>query len=498
MVIDISRIKKLLKERCDFSFNEESTIILKKVIVSRMQMVGMSDVLHYYNLLVSDDMEFYHLVDIVTINNTFFFRERETIDLFVEKLAPELLKSKNPGYSVRVLSAGCSSGEDPYSIAMALLEKYGKDAMNSFSISAFDVDGPVMNKAKKALYGERSFVAVDEDFTYNYFIKDQRHLLRLKDDIRLAVDFYSYNLLKGGYEDTFAGVDVIFYRGISGYFSRENQMKILGRLAGLLREGGYLILGKDEAKHHNSGILMPIVMDGSLIFQKDSSYVKEISDSILPTNEGMVRGPFKLDMISNIELEASDIDSGGSLEEVGEPGVELLMSNAQLRRESEEYNSAIKLVDDVLKIYPDHGEALILKATLLLESERFDEIKDVVKEITGSGHFRIEARIIVGLSAKKLGDMDAALKHFKDAVYADASCWLAHFYLGECFRENLRSALAIKEFESVREIIDKKGFFSPVMKYMPMSFTEEHFMSYIGKTIAVLKRSFKGEGAGGD
>ncbi|NJL59960.1 MAG: hypothetical protein HC887_10275 [Desulfobacteraceae bacterium] len=180
------------------------------------------------NLLKKDADEFYHIVNFLTINETYFFREPLHISLFSQQIVPEILRNRPSCTPVRILSAGASTGEEPYTLAIELFEKYGIGLNNKrFSIIGVDIDRGAIEKAKQGIYFGRSFRSLSPYLKEKYFepVGSQRYAV--KKYVRDIVGFYFLNLMDMPYPDFMKGMDIIFYRNVSIYFDSDVQKKYL-------------------------------------------------------------------------------------------------------------------------------------------------------------------------------------------------------------------------------------------------------------------------------
>ena len=138
--LDLAPFQALVKERCGLQCEGDGQAKLAQALQERCTHLRMAP-MAYYQQLVRSGAEFQALVNLLTINETYFFREPEQIELLVQRLAPRALARHAGRAPVRILSAGCSSGEEPYSLAMALLEKYGDSAAQLFELLTFRMVG---------------------------------------------------------------------------------------------------------------------------------------------------------------------------------------------------------------------------------------------------------------------------------------------------------------------------------------------------------------------
>ncbi len=218
--------------------------------------------------LAQDPEELDALASLLTINETYFYREPEHLRLLTDHLAPELLHTRPPGRPVRILCVGCSTGEEPYSIRMALRERWGNESDRDFAITGADLDREALATARRGRYRPLAFRALDPKRQARWFTATPEGDWRLADSIRSSVDFLQLNLLAATYPDALGGQDLIFYRNLSIYFDAPTRQIVMGRLGDLLQPAGYLLVGLAETLANDYGLLTLRDQGGVWYFSK--------------------------------------------------------------------------------------------------------------------------------------------------------------------------------------------------------------------------------------
>jgi len=193
-------------------------------------------------------METVHMTDAVTTNNTDFFREPAHFDFMMSEALPELLAAKGNASPVRVCSAGCSTGEEPYTLAMVLSE-YGQRCSGfRFSILATDISTQVLEKAKSSIYEHEKIEPVPMEMRKKYLLKSRdktRKLVRIAPELRSLVTFRRLNFMDSDFGIR-TMLDVIFCRNVLIYFDKPTQERVLRQFCDHLSTGGYLFTGHSE------------------------------------------------------------------------------------------------------------------------------------------------------------------------------------------------------------------------------------------------------------
>lgn len=242
------RISSLIYDRTGLSFTESSRFFLEKRLETRLSALGITACEDYLGYLMFDgdsDREWDALITLITTNETYFMREERQLKCFKEDILPEIAR-KNPGKKIRIWSAGCSSGEEPYSIAILTKEcRAVTDQM--VEIFATDINSRVIQRAKDGVYGDSSFRAVDEAFKARWFTSDGPQKWRIKEEIKKRVTFQRFNLFDIERYSILVPFDVIFCRNVIIYFDLEAKVRVVERFHDKLAEGGYLLLGHSES-----------------------------------------------------------------------------------------------------------------------------------------------------------------------------------------------------------------------------------------------------------
>jgi len=220
---------------------------IRRRIGVRVRTSGCSSAEEYLRILIKDDREFKRLFSALTINVTRFFRNPETFEKIREVVLPALFSKKpeEQGASIRIWCIGCSTGEEPYSLAM-ILREYFKEELSRFSVTilATDVDKEVLRIARSAVYPAKALSDVPAGLRKRFFESLGAESFGLCDGIREMVTFKKTNILKS---HIYGGFELIFCRNILIYLTSERRERILASLETSLVGGGYLVLGGAES-----------------------------------------------------------------------------------------------------------------------------------------------------------------------------------------------------------------------------------------------------------
>jgi chemotaxis protein methyltransferase CheR len=234
------KIKRMVHDSAGVSCSGYRDEYLKRRFEIRLKATGANTYAKYIIYLRKNPGEFSNLLNDLTINYTNFFRDSD-VYVYLEKiLLPKLFQSKNP---VRIWSAGCASGEEPYSLSILVHKVLGRTIGNhSVAIFASDIDKDALSKAKQGDYQPRQLSALDQPLIDQFFTKEA-DVYHVKDFVRNIIHFEQFDLMK---TTTHQCLDLILCRNVMIYFSKEGQQQIHMGFYNALRDGGYLITGKSE------------------------------------------------------------------------------------------------------------------------------------------------------------------------------------------------------------------------------------------------------------
>ena len=265
---DLKLLGDLIQERFGLAFDGVRREILASRLRPRLRELRLESPRAYYEYLrfhPQRDAEFDRLPALVTNNETYFFRETRQFEILIDHVIPE--RGATPG-PLRILSAGCSSGEEPYSLAIALhnagLPPAGK---MPWEIDACDLNPERIARARGALYDESSLRVCDFESRRKYFtVEDGR--FRLKERYRAGLRFFQSNLLAPGFGFDRGRYDAILCRNLLIYFGDSAFESLIGLFARSLAPSGYLFLGHSESLFDRATEFTPVVVSGSVVYRK--------------------------------------------------------------------------------------------------------------------------------------------------------------------------------------------------------------------------------------
>jgi chemotaxis protein methyltransferase CheR len=262
-------IRDIIRDYCGLYFDDGSKYLLEKRLSRRIRNHHLSDFRDYYRFIRYDknfEDELAAIIDVLTVNETYFFREQNQLKAFSEEILNELKEKNRSTRSIRIWSAGCSSGEEPYSLAMLINEK-GDFSGWDIEIYGSDINQRVLQSARKGIYRKNSFRTAEPYFVKKYFT-DEEGSFRISDGIKKYVNFSYLNLLDP-FKTKFLGkMDVILCRNVLIYFDGPSRKKVIENFYDRLVEGGYLLLGHAESLINISTAFTLKHFKNDMVYQK--------------------------------------------------------------------------------------------------------------------------------------------------------------------------------------------------------------------------------------
>lgn len=268
-------IRDFIRNYCGIYFDDGSKFLLEKRLSRRVENYLLNNFEDYYHFLMYDkrrDEELTSVIEILTVNETYFFREFSQLKALSDEIIPEIGERKKDRKRLRIWSAGCATGEEPYTIAILILEK---NLMPEWEIEILgsDINQRVLHAARRGIYRKNAFRSIDDYYIRKYFTDEGEGNYRIVDPVRSLVNFSLLNLVDP-FKVRFVGkMDVIFCRNVIIYFDRDTKKKVINNFYDRLTEEGYLLLGHSESLMNISTDFMLRHFKNDLVYQKPTRSV---------------------------------------------------------------------------------------------------------------------------------------------------------------------------------------------------------------------------------
>jgi chemotaxis protein methyltransferase CheR len=265
---DLRRLTDFLYDRTGMIFGESKRYFIQRRITQRMSETGADSFRNYFLRLAASPAEIEELINAFTINETYFYREEHQLAALSRSILPDLVRSRRPGDLVRLWSMPCASGEEPYSIAIWLLENWQLVDAYNIEIVGSDIDTAILARAESGLYGERALSRLPEDVVERYFEHGHGRSRQIISDIRESVHFQPVNLVDPAEMAAMGKFDVIFCRNLLIYFDGASRLAAADLLYDCLNPGGYLCLGHTESMSRISDRFEVARFDDAIVYRR--------------------------------------------------------------------------------------------------------------------------------------------------------------------------------------------------------------------------------------
>ena len=258
---EFKRFSEFIYARCGIKMPPAKKSMLRARLFKRLRDLGLTSYKDYYGYINTPEgrsKELVRMIDVVTTNKTEFFREAEHFDFLAKNALPTLAGSRQAisRRKLNIWSAGCSSGEESYTLAMVLSEFFngrqtGSRQLDQFSILATDISTQILAKAKKAIYRQETVEPVPVVLRQKYLMRgkdSQKELCRVVPELRHCITFRHLNFMDKDFGIRMR-MDIIFCRNVVIYFDRQTQRKLFEKFYDQLVPGGYLFIGHSESLH---------------------------------------------------------------------------------------------------------------------------------------------------------------------------------------------------------------------------------------------------------
>ena len=416
------RFRDWIHQHSGIYLEDTRTDALRISLVARATRLGFDEYSEYFELLEADEAEFRELMNLVTINETSFFRFPAQFDALRDLVIPEILETKSRGsHAFRVWSAGCSTGEEPYTVAMTLLD------------SSLDAE----SYRRAAVAGGH----------------------RPIEPVRRLVDFSYHNLVKEPYPLSLLGNwDVIFCRNVTIYFRMESTRRVIDNLFESLNPGGYLFVGHSETLATISDRFESVQRGGVYLYRKPLRRRSfPVSDGTRPAT--FVRGiPAPAGALDPLRLPATT-HRAGTARTVQRPaaaarpdvapraGASDLADAAYAALGQGRPGEALKLAARALEVDPRNADALLVRAYAHADAGDFSAAIEEANAALAIDPQQASACYVLGIIGQQQGDLDEALRQFGRTLAIEPEFVLAHFNSANIHRSRGEYEEASRDYE---------------------------------------------------
>ncbi len=482
----LAKLSDFIKEHMGLYYPKERWLDLLKSIREASSDFGFDDVETCIKWIISSPLkknQIEILAKKLTVGETYFLREQKTIDALEKKVLPNLIeKHSKTNKSLKIWSAGCCTGEEPYSIAILLTRLIPDFDEWSIRIYGTDINPEFLQKASVGIYRSWSFRGTPHWFKNKYFKKVDDNLFEIKPYIKKLVHFSYLNLVNGGYpsfNNQFHDMDLIFCRNVLMYFLPKSTREIGEKFYHTLHDDGWLIVGASETSHILFPDYISVTFPGAILYRKDSNFgfddsdittfipqkikysltEKDINfDTELINNDDKIPRIYKKDIFEsllkdNLPAVISSNESENVEEEKSYPEEIILYEEALEFYKQGKYSSSIELLRKIAednmsadkmilisKCYANLGdiENALKWCELSLQKEKLDPIY----------HY------FHGIILQEKGKFMEAKESLKRAIYLDPDFVISHYMLGNINRQEGKLKESNKYYENVLSLLN--------------------------------------------
>ena len=270
---DFQKFREFFYRKTGIQFEDSKRYFVDKRLEERIAATDSGNFRSYFVMLrfQSSGEELQALTNIMTVNETYFFREEYQFKCLVESMLPEIVKTKKPGSTLRIWSIPSSSGEEPYSIALYLTEYWPEIANWDVELISSDIDTSILKKARAGKFSPRSVQNLPANLLLKHFKRQENNEYQISDDFRDAVEFTRVNLSEASETRHYRGFDVIFCRNLLIYFDDLSRQKAAEAFYDALNPGGYICLGHAESMSRITSLFRVRKFPEAIVYQKPES-----------------------------------------------------------------------------------------------------------------------------------------------------------------------------------------------------------------------------------
>jgi len=454
----------LLLEESGLFFEMDRQGLLRSALTDRMTARQIKTPHEYYQLVrnpVDGPGEIKALIDLVTVGETYFFRNQPHFDALRRSILPQLIEQRLSGSrSITIWSAACSTGEEPYSLAMLLLETLPHAESWNISLLATDVNREHLRRAREAVYGARAVRNVPPAWLEKYFEqRDGSHFLR--EQVKRLVRFGHHNLVRDPYSlPGMQHVDLVFCRNVTIYFTLDVTRRVMGHFAECLADGGCLFIGDAETLWQVSDKFAPVEFPHTFIYQHATRRMQQAATLLVNLPEPAVisapqpapRAGLSATSGPPPGVESSPLVTAHAGKSASMAKFSCKRGKAALR--AKDYDEALTQFNGVLCEDPFNIEAYVGKASILADRDQHDEAIAQLQQVIRYDNLSCEAYYLLGVLYAKKGDLPNAVASFEQAVYVDHTLALVYFSLANIFRSQGRGDKACRQFLNALQAVE--------------------------------------------
>ncbi len=470
---DFGLFQELLIQTSGLFFEKSRNQSLHLALWQRLQRRGYDSYREYYDLLKfhpEGRLEIRELLDLITIGETYFFRNKAQFDVLMRFVLPEIIQRKidSRDKCIRVWSAGCSGGDETYSIAMAMMEVVPSYEEWRISILGTDINRNGLASAKEATYSAKHIAHLPKEYLGKYF-KVVGSTYKLNAKVQALTQFEYHNLAKDPLiHERMQNADIIFCRNVIIYFDGQTTQRVIENFHNCLAREGYLFLGHSETLWQITDKFERVEFPQTFIYKKRLGPAQE--DAMKP----FIAVP-EIEIPRMTSIKEVDTEKDFFQQELGSPlqgkpeplgefnkpptveeKAESVYEEATLCSEEMKDRTALSPRHQTIAQDKTHLRTSLTRATTLANEAKYKEAMDILAKIIEVDNLSVEAYYLLGVLSYKGSNLDEAETQFRKVIYVDPDSVIAYFNLGNMYVYQRKYREAAREFRNAIRLLEKR------------------------------------------
>jgi chemotaxis protein methyltransferase CheR len=469
---DFTRFRDYIHQRSGIWLEESKLDSLRISLYARATRLERTTWDEYLDVLTRDEAEFRELMSLITINETSFFRFPQQFDALRAHVLPEIMGHQiADDRIVRVWSAGCSTGEEPYTVAMALFDAGIETLDWRYEVMGTDVSTRALGVARAGTYPGRALGGLSHEVVDRHFVRVGDDEYRVAPHVRKHVDFGYHNLIKEPYPLSLMGNwDVIFCRNVTIYFRLESTRRVVSNFYNSLNDGGYLFIGHSETLTSITDLFEPVEVGGVFLYRKSphdrrwtgfsaagpqvvtgaaaEALPARATPSPAPGSSRTERDDQRAARRERMARREADRRTAADEAAAGASSVADMLERARREFTEGRPDEVLRLVDLVLVADRSNADAHLLAAYVHADTGDYDAALAACMRALAVNPLLPGARYILGVIYQRQGDLVRAISELKKTIYIDTDFALAHLNLGNIYKQQGRFDAAVREYEN--------------------------------------------------
>lgn len=450
-------VQKLLLGKMGLYFTRNRKFQTESGIRERMEETGISsvkDYLHELKFGSAHKDEIRALAEKLTVQETSFFRFGQQFEVMREVIVPEIIRKREKRRFIRIWSAGCSTGQEPYTIAMVLLDSLPEPASWEISILATDINRPALDTAARGIYGQNAVSSVPFRYLNTYFQRKENDYY-ISDKVRKTIFFRDHNLVTEDYSlPAMQSLDIIFCRNVTIYFDLATIKKVIDHFYRKIVVGGHHFLGHSETLWKISDKFEAVEYRNTFFYRKPVTLLAASKRPHIPIPElsvGFRRTVRKNKKVAPAPCPPLKPKAGPSplKEDYGN-----IFDQAAEASRLKRYDDALALLKRLGPNDPPYDRAQLAQAGILANQGKAEEAITILSGVIGRDNLCELAYYLLGLLYNRSDQDEKAIEMLKKALYVNPENALVSFHLAELYHQTENLPLARKSYENTLKSLE--------------------------------------------